>query len=68
MVCPGEPAGQSLFWLLLTAKAVSGSRGGGKSGLRRIRCQVTPGGREPTESATESRPPKPLTVKAAEGR
>jgi hypothetical protein len=27
--------------------------GGGKSGLRRIRCQVTPGGREPTESATE---------------
>jgi hypothetical protein len=28
--------------------------GGGKSGLRRIGCQVTPGGREPTESATES--------------
>ena len=36
-------------------------RGGGKSGLRRIGCQVTPGGREPTESATESRPPKSLT-------
>src|SRR5262252_1396117 len=35
--------------------------GGGKSGLRRIGCQVTPGGREPTESATESRPPKSLT-------
>jgi hypothetical protein len=34
--------------------------GGGKSGLRRIGCQVTPGGREPTESATESRPPKSL--------
>jgi len=31
---------------------------GGKSGLRWTRCQVTPGGREPTESATESRPPK----------
>ena len=28
-------------------------RWGGKSGLRRTRCQVTPGGREPTESATE---------------
>src|SRR5271165_1942941 len=26
---------------------------GGKSGLHRARCQVTPGGREPTESATE---------------
>jgi hypothetical protein len=26
---------------------------GGKSGLQRARCQVTPGGREPTESATE---------------
>gem|GEM_PF-3241297 len=32
--------------------------GGGKSGLRRARCQVTPGRREPTESATESIPPK----------
>ena len=32
--------------------------GRGKSGLHRARCQVTPGGREPTESATESRPPK----------
>jgi hypothetical protein len=30
---------------------------GGKSGLRWTRCQVTPGGREPTESATENRPP-----------
>ncbi len=31
---------------------------GGKSGLQWTRRQVTPGGREPTESATESRPPK----------
>jgi hypothetical protein len=30
----------------------------GKSGLRRTRRQVTPGGRKPTESATESKPPK----------
>jgi hypothetical protein len=30
---------------------------GGKSGLHRAECQVTPGGREPTESATESIPP-----------
>src|SRR5690606_26514542 len=29
----------------------------GKSGLHRAGCQVTPGRREPTESATESRPP-----------
>ena len=29
---------------------------GGKSGLHRTGCQVTPGGREPTESAAESRP------------
>src|SRR3546814_2741024 len=29
----------------------------GKSGLHRARCQVTPGRREPTESATESKPP-----------
>ena len=32
---------------------------GGKSGLHRAECQVTPGGCEPTESATESKPPKP---------
>jgi len=31
--------------------------GGGKSGLHRAGCQVTPGRREPTESAAESRPP-----------
>ena len=29
----------------------------GKSGLLEARCQVIPGGREPTESAAESRPP-----------
>src|SRR3546814_16056324 len=29
----------------------------GKSRLHRARCQVTPGRREPTESATESKPP-----------
>src|SRR5690606_24557681 len=31
---------------------------GGKSGLHWAGCQVTPGGREPTESATENKPPK----------
>ena len=30
---------------------------GGKSGLRWAGCQVTPGRREPTESATENIPP-----------
>ena len=29
----------------------------GKSGLHRARCQVTPGRREPTESAAENKPP-----------
>jgi len=43
-----ESARQSLFRTL---------RKGGKSGLRRAECQVTPGGREPTESAAENIPP-----------
>jgi len=30
---------------------------GGKSGLLRSECQVTPGGCEPTESAAERKPP-----------
>src|SRR5205807_2453740 len=51
-------------WLAGVGRAVAASASdggsGGKSGLRRIGCQVTPGGREPTESATESRPPKSL--------
>ena len=37
-------------------------RGGGKSGLRRVKCQVIPGGREPTESAAENKPPKQFTA------
>ena len=32
----------------------------GKSGLHRVGRQVTPGGREPTESAAESKPPSDL--------
>ena len=32
----------------------------GKSGLRRAECQVTPGRREPTASAAESKPPRHL--------
>ena len=31
---------------------------GGKSGLHRVECQVTPGRRESMESATENIPPK----------
>jgi hypothetical protein len=34
-----------------------GASHGGKSGLHRAGCQVTPGRREPTESATENIPP-----------
>ncbi len=45
--------------LYLESESQPGSRplGGGKSGLRRAGCQVTPGRREPTESATENIPP-----------
>ena len=35
--------------------------GGGKSGLHRVECQITSGGRKPTESAAESRPPVQFT-------
>ena len=38
--------------------ADSNQQRGGKSGLHRAGCQVTPGGREPTESATERKPPE----------
>ena len=34
-----------------------GEWSGGKSGLHWAGCQVTPGGREPTASATENKPP-----------
>jgi len=37
-----------------TAAFCSAKDGGGKSGLHRAECQVTPGRREPTESATEN--------------
>ena len=40
---------------------------GGKSGLRRAGCQVTPGGREPTESATENIPPRRTSVRRGKG-
>ena len=39
----------------------------GKSGLHRTRRQVTPGGREPTESATESIPPHIFCVVRVKG-
>ena len=42
-------AGGSLVWNLVVRR--------GKSGLQRARCQVTPGKRKLTESATENRPP-----------
>src|SRR6266536_2068533 len=40
-----------------SAQAVAEAGARGKSELHRARCWVTPRGREPTESATESRPP-----------
>ncbi len=41
----------------IAAVEISVIEAGRKSGLHRARCQVTPGRREPTESAAESRPP-----------
>ena len=52
--------GGSLPWALGVGRMVAVAAGdGGKSGLHRAGCQVTPGRREPTESATENTPPKP---------
>lgn len=47
-------------WLDNRCKCPKGAVCRGKSGLRRAKCQVTPGGREPTESATENKPPKSI--------
>ena len=41
---------------------------GGKSGLRRVGCQVIPGGREPTASATENIPPLPPNIQWVDGK
>ena len=49
---PRKSARQSLYRL----------RYGGKSGLHRAGCQVTPGRREPTESAAENIPPSLLAA------
>jgi len=43
--------------LLGVGQTIAVVRYGGKSGLLRTGRQVTPGGREPTESATENIPP-----------
>jgi len=39
------------------SETIAAVRRGGKSGLPRTGRQVTPGGREPTDSATENIPP-----------
>ena len=41
----------------VAASVLAKAARGGKSGLHRAECQVTPGRREPTASAAESRPP-----------
>ena len=64
---PRELAGQSPLRFLGISVGDIGLRGGGKSGLHRAECQVIPGGREPTESATENKPPVFTFVKAGKG-
>ena len=49
-------------------RAVAGRNPGGKSGLYWAGCQVTPGRREPTESATENIPPSVAFGKGEMGR
>jgi len=44
----------------VAASVLAKAARGGKSGLHRAERQVTPGRRKPTESAAESRPPKPF--------
>ena len=53
-------AGADLSCALGVGQAIADNRKiiGGKSGLHRAECQVTPGRREPTASAAESKPPK----------
>jgi hypothetical protein len=47
--------GQTIAALSLSFRGYG--QGGGKSGLHRAGCQVTPGRRKLTTSATESKPP-----------
>ena len=60
---PADNSGLSLGTLLVLITKVGQTIAlcikarGGKSGLRRAGCQVTPGRCEPTESATENIPP-----------
>ena len=65
---PGRSRNQEAMQASLppgVGRAVAGSNPGGKSGLHWAGCQVTPGGREPTESAAETIPPAagPVRVK-----
>ena len=50
------------LWLVRVEQAIAGNNEiiRGKSGLHRIECQVTPGGCEPMERATENIPPNYL--------
>ncbi len=50
-----ELAEQSLPWLKQYF-SIAFLYGRGKSGLHRVKCQVTPGGRKLMESATENKP------------
>jgi len=53
---------QSILSSEFARQSLSMQIDGGKSGLHRVECQVTPGGCEPTASAAESIPPKQLRL------
>jgi hypothetical protein len=51
------------MFLELARQPLSLKKEGGKSGLHRVKRQVIPGRREPTESATENKPPEVTWVR-----
>ena len=67
MVRPSESARQSLWCQRVYSLECKQAHQGGKSGLHRAERQVTPGGREPTESAAESEPPTLFSRIAGKG-
>ncbi|MFT5421800.1 MAG: hypothetical protein ACI9D5_002559 [Candidatus Endobugula sp.] len=62
-----ELARQSLGVLLEYSSCLFKAALRGKSGLHRVECQVIPGGREPTESAAENKPPRLVNFNCGKG-
>ena len=57
MGAEGTPPGRSGAARPTNHRCAAPAGTGGKSGLRRAGCRVTPGGGDPEDSATEKTPP-----------